>query len=344
MHCYNQSRATGAWRTLSVVLLYVGSSTSDGHPEGAGIAVYAVGDDGALRSAAARAATPSPSFLVAHPRLPVLYAVNEIADGSVSAFAMGAGGALTPMSRQSSGGAEPTHLAVSPDGRFVACANWGDGAVAVLPVRADGDLGPPVEVVRHDKPNAHHVSFAGDDLTLVHFKACTLYGYRLAGDGRLTATWTADAGRTGPRHLARHPSGRRYVADEHSSTLSTYVPEPGTGRLRRVHHRPATIAEPATRNYPSEIAVSPDGRYVHIGNRGHDTITTFSADTDVPEPVSEVATGGAFPRHFALAGDWLYVANQLSHTVTALPLVDGVPRPAVHAVGTPGPTCVFPLA
>jgi 6-phosphogluconolactonase (cycloisomerase 2 family) len=272
----------------------------------------------------------------------VLYAVNEIPDGTVSAFAVRPDGALAPLSRRSSGGAEPTHLAVSPDGRYVVCANWGDGSVGVLPAGADGDLGPPTDVVRHDQPNAHHVSFVGDDVTVVHFKACALYGYRLTRDGRLRPVWRADAGRTGPRHLARHPSGRRYVADEHSSTLSTYVPDPATGGLRRVHHRPATIADPATRNYPSEIAVSPDGRYVHVGNRGHDTITTFTADTEVPEPVSEVATGGAFPRHFALAGDWLYVANQHSHSVTALPLVGGIPGSAVHTVETPGPTCVLP--
>jgi 6-phosphogluconolactonase len=328
--------------TLVVVLLYVGSSTSDGHPEGAGIAIYAVGAGGTLSPAADRAATPSPSFLAAHPRLPVLYAVNEVADGTVSAFAIGPDGGLSPMSRRSSGGAEPTHLAVRPDGRYLACANWGDGTAAVLPVDEDGDLGAPTGVVRHGEPNAHHVSFAGDEVTVVHFKACTLYGYRLVEGGRLERTWQADAGRTGPRHLARHPSGRRYVADEHSSTLSTYVPDPATGGLRRVNSVPATIGAPTTRNYPSEVAVSPDGRYVHLGNRGHDTITTFTADTDVPEPVSEVATGGAFPRHFALAGDWLYVANQHSHTVTALPLVDGIPGPAVHPVATPGPTCVLP--
>jgi len=324
------------------VLLYVGSSAAGGYPQGAGIGVFAVAGDGGLVPVAEPAASPSPSFLAAHPHLPVLYAVNEVADGSVSAFAIAPDGSLRSLVRQPSGGAEPTHLAVSADGRHVLCAHWGTGSVAVLPLAADGTPGPASHVVEHEKPNAHHVSLLGADVTVVHFADCRLYGYRLEPAGRLRPTWSAEAGRRGPRHLAVHPSGRRYVADEHSSTLSTYLPDPDTGGLRRVHSRPATLAEPATRNYPSEVAVSPDGRFVHLGNRGHDTITTFSADTEVPEPVDEVPTGGRFPRHFALAGDWLYVANQHSHTVTALRLDDGLPRPTGLAVDTPGPTCVLP--
>jgi 6-phosphogluconolactonase (cycloisomerase 2 family) len=335
------------------------------------------------------APAPGAMFLAAHPHAPTIYAAGDTSagrldgdppgdpprdpdadpdadpkGGAIFAFATGPDGALRPLpgpparARQPSGGAVPIHLAVSADGRYLLCANWGDGSVAVLPLDPDGGLGAPVDVVRYGKPHAHHVSLdrdlggdldrdlggdlAGDRVTVVHYADCRLYGYRLEPPGRLVADWSADAGRTGPRHLVAHPSGRRYVADEHSSTLSTYEPDPATGGLKRIDSRPATLEPPAGPNHPSELAVSADGRWLYLANRGNDTIATFAVDTGLPVPVSEVPTGGAFPIHFALAGPLMYVANQHSDSVTVLRLTDGPPEPTGRAFAVPGPTCVLP--
>jgi 6-phosphogluconolactonase len=328
------------------MLIYVGSSPPEpeAQREGLGISAFATDSDGGLRPLARPVEAPAPSFLATHPRVPVLYAVSTVDDGAILAFAIAPNGGLRPVSSRPSGGAMPIHLAISPDGSRLLCANWGSGSVAVLPLDGDGALGPPGEVVHHDgKAYAHHVSFDGSQVTVVHLGANALYGYRLRAPGRLHRTWvTAAQPGAGPRHLAVHPSGRRYVADELGSTVSTYVPDPATGALRRTHTRPATLVEPAGPNHLSEIAVSPDGRFVYVASRGNDTVTTFTADTEVPQPVDEVPSGGAFPRHFALAGHWMYVANERSHSITALRLDDGVPRPTGIAVSTPSPTCILP--
>jgi 6-phosphogluconolactonase (cycloisomerase 2 family) len=139
-----------------------------------------------------------------------------------------------------------------------------------------------------------------------------------------------------------HPSGRRYVADEQSSSLSTYVPDPATGGLRKVHEQPATLEPPAGPNHPSEIALSADCRLVYLANRGNDAISTFEVDGGVPVPVDEAPTGGVFPRHFAVAGSSLYVANEHSHSLTVLRLDEGRPRPTGVSHETPSPTCVLP--
>ena len=115
-----------------------------------------------------------------------------------------------------------------------------------------------------------------------------------------------------------------------------------TGGLKRIHTLPATLEQPAGPNHPSEITVSPDGRFAYLANRGNDTITTFAVDEEVPAAIDEVPKGGEFPRHFALAGPWMYVANERSHSVTVLRLDDGVPRPTGLAVETLAPTCVLP--
>ena len=339
------------------MLVYIGSQpgeadTRDGdgpEPEPVGIPVFRAGGDGGLEPLDApsvgTAAVAAPSFLAAHPRLPVLYAVSTVDDGAVVALSIGPGGWLRERSRQPSGGSQPIHLAVSGDARHLLCANWGSGEVAVLPLGADGALAAPTDVVAHGKRYAHHVSLIGAEVTVVHLGANALYGYRLEPPGRLRRAWVAPARpAAGPRHLAMHPSGRRYVADELSSTLSTYVPDPATGGLRLVHSRKATLVDPVGANHLSEIAVSPDGRFVYVASRGNDTISTFAAEGEVPVPVDEVPTGGAFPRHFALAGPWVYVANERSDTVTVLRLDDGVPRPTGIAVETPAPTCVVPRA
>ena len=63
------------------MLIYVGS-----YPPGVGVSVFTGGDPSGLRPAPAIAKLPSASFLAAHPRLPVTYAVSELAQGSVHAL------------------------------------------------------------------------------------------------------------------------------------------------------------------------------------------------------------------------------------------------------------------
>jgi 6-phosphogluconolactonase len=291
--------------------------------------------DADLRPTADPVPAPASTFLAPHPRLPVLYACVEADEGSVAAYSLDGSGAPVPVGRQSSGGSQPIHLAVSPDGAYLLVTNWGDGSVAVLPLDRSGRLSPVSELVTYPKPAAHHVSFVGTEVTVVHFAACLLYGYELEPPGRLRPVWTAEAGRTGPRHLVTHPSGRRYVSDEHSSTLSTYGPGP-----TRVASVPATALKPADENHPSEVALSPDGRYVYLANRGADTIAVFEASA-APSLIAEVPAGGEFPRHFAVGADCLLVANERSNDVTVLRLDDGLPVPTGRAVAVPAPTCVL---
>jgi 6-phosphogluconolactonase len=154
--------------------------------------------------------------------------------------------------------------------------------------------------------------------------------------GTLTATGTVTA-TGGPRHLAAAATGLVYVADELSSSVSVYR----AGDL--VHRRPATLVEPAGRNYPSEIALSADGRYLWVANRGNDTITTFAVDGDGLTPVDEIASGGAWPRHFLVDGDRLWVANQYAGNVTELRVdaATGRQQPTGTVWEVPAPACVL---
>jgi 6-phosphogluconolactonase (cycloisomerase 2 family) len=64
----------------------------------------------------------------------------------------------------------------------------------------------------------------------------------------------------------------------------------------------------------------------------------------VPSFVGEVATGGAWPRHFAINGAFLAVTNQGSDSVVTFRLdhMTGLPTPTGDILATRTPACVLP--
>lgn len=287
--------------------------------------MFSAAPDGSLASVGAPVAVEAPMHLVRHPVLPVIYAMNTLEDGAATALRIGEGGALEPFSRQPTGGVQPVYAAVAPDGRHLVCANWGGkGGVSVLPLAADGSMGALTDFVTPAEDvdsYAHHVSFRGDEAAIVLLGLGEIRGYRLTEAGTLAHRWTAPAqdAKAGPRHLVRHPSGRCYVSDELASAVSAYDPEP-SGGLRHVAAYPAGTVPPTSldRNHPSETALSADGRFLYVANRGSDTISVFAVAHDRLDLIGETPAGGVFPQHFALADPWIFVAHERSHDVTLL--------------------------
>jgi 6-phosphogluconolactonase len=131
-------------------LLYIGTYTES---------IYLVRMDrgsGELLRVGSVNAGANPSFLSIHPNRRVLYAVNELDHGAVSAFTIDrATGALTRLNEQPSEGAAPCYVSVDSSGRALLVANYGGGSVALLPIEPNGALAP-AHVVQHTGkgPNA----------------------------------------------------------------------------------------------------------------------------------------------------------------------------------------------
>jgi 6-phosphogluconolactonase len=317
---------------------------------GSGISGYA--RDGARLAPLGALDAPNPSYLVADPEARLLYAVNELDNGTVTSYAVEPGGQPRRLSTQQSGGAEPCHLALGEG--YLIVANYGSGSASVHAVDAGGVLDPATGTVQHrgngpdperqDGPHAHQVHLTGDLVTIVDLGIDRLMHYRLDA-GRLVPTGeTKAAPGSGPRHAVTHPSGRWYVTCELDSTIATFEPDPAAGALRLSATHPAT-ASTVDRNQPSGIALSGDGRFLYVGNRGADTIATFAVGPDGDlEPVGEVSSGGVWPRQFAFVDNLLYVANQRSGTVVAL-RVDpdtGLLSPTGEVTEVANPSCVLP--
>ena len=128
--------------TEPAMFAYVGCyTTSQRRGRGEGITVYRLGADGWTQVHLVKDA-PNPSWLGLDRRQRVLYAAHG--DGEVvSAFRIDADtGGLEALGTQATGGTNGIRLGVDADNRFVVVANSGSGTVAVLPIGADGSLGP----------------------------------------------------------------------------------------------------------------------------------------------------------------------------------------------------------
>ncbi|MGA8939227.1 MAG: beta-propeller fold lactonase family protein, partial [Acidobacteriaceae bacterium] len=98
---------------------------------------------GELSHIEAVAAVEHPSFLAMHPRLPILYAVNEVptGDGALSSFLLDRETAgLTPVARVSSGGNGPCYVSVDQTGKDAFVANYGGGSFAAFSLGDEGSL------------------------------------------------------------------------------------------------------------------------------------------------------------------------------------------------------------
>ncbi|ASU85104.1 hypothetical protein CDO52_21965 [Nocardiopsis gilva YIM 90087] len=351
--------------------LWIGTYTPDSDPAGAGAGIHRVWLDratGALTDGGVVARTAGPSFLAAHPRGDLIYAVNECAEGGLSGFSVGTEGALTHLGTVATGGASPCHISVHPSGHHVVVANYADGSGAVHAIGDDGapraasvllrHTGSGPEAARQAGPHAHQVSLAPDGrhLLITDLGTDELRCYELdaVASGRPSAAAIAArlAPGSGPRHVAVHPNGHLYVTGELDSRIHILRWESATATAVPVGDVPATDAAGTTagkggRNYPAEAVLAADGTRLYVSNRGADTIATFEVASDGASlhRSAETPTGGAWPRHFALVdGVFLVSANQNSGDLTVL-RVDpdtGVPHTTGHRLALPDPVCVLP--
>ncbi|WP_219470903.1 lactonase family protein [Nonomuraea rhizosphaerae] len=278
----------------------------------------------------------SPSFLAAHPTLPVLYAAGELTQGWLTALTRD-GDALTPLDERPSAGDSPCHVAVSPDGAVLAAANYGDGTVSLHRLDPRGAFTGTMTVLPHEGsgpnperqqgPHAHQAVFHDGVLHVSDLGTDEIRRYTPQGE-KLEALRLPPG--TGPRHMVFSGS-RLYVVGELDGIVTCIEGEKSSGTL-------ASRAEGV--NQPSHLDLA--GEYLYVANRGPNSITVLRAD-DLSR-VAEVPSGGDWPRHFAITGDRLYVANQRSGVVTEFALKDGVPEPTGQSIKVDSPSCVLPLS
>lgn len=307
-----------------------------GYTSGGGIGAVTL-DEGRLGTPVVVAEAANPTFLVVSADGRFMYAVLQDTDadeGAVGAWVVEEGqGPWAALGEQSTGGEGPCHLTLTPDGRFLAAANYESGSVSVHPVKGDGSVGGRSDLVLHagpvgpvadrqDGPHAHQVVFGPSG----HLFSCDLgldavIAYDLdSSTGRLdeVARCVVAPG-TGPRHLAFAPDGSTaWVVGELASTVTVCaVDGPSLTPVATLSSR-ASGAQ--GENLAAEIVVSADGEGVFVSNRGDDTVAAFAVEGTSLRLESTADCGGHWPRFigFGEDEDSLVVTNERSSSVVVL--------------------------
>ncbi|HLO46353.1 MAG TPA: lactonase family protein [Leadbetterella sp.] len=270
----------------------------------------------------------NPSFLDISKDKKNIYTVCETDGGSVQALKFNqTTGEFRHANIVNSGGAHPCHIALDNTGKWIFTGNYTGGNLGVLPIKADGTVGEPTQIIQHygagpnkdrqEKPHVHSVNISPDNKNLfvadlgidevVNYAFDAKIG-KLKEIQRIKLT----AG-SGPRHFTFHPSlPYAYVIQELTGKVTLFSYKNG---LLKTLEEVSTLPEGSTvNNACADIHISPDGKFLYGSNRFYDTIVTFSINpkTGKLKQLSQTPVGGKVPRNFGISpdGKYVFVANQ----------------------------------
>lgn len=313
-----------------------------------GLHAFACDPDGRILRASGFAALPGAGYLALSPAGNRLYAAVSVSarhpgDGEVSAFALSPDGGLVFLNSLPAGGLSCCHLAV--EARHLYCANYRGGTFAEFLLAPDGRLERRTRLIRHAGRGAHperqagaHPHFVGFTpdgrfLAVVDLGCDGVFFYGFDPENGIAgqpAGFSACAPGAGPRHLVFDASGTQaYVANELGNSVT--VCDYRRGTLRERQTLSTLPAATAVENSVAAIRLAPDGRRLHVSNRGHDSIAVFSVRSDgLLDPAGHVPAQGRGPRDFILLdeGRRLAVVHERSDTlaVFGLSTVDDAPE------------------
>lgn len=322
----------------------VGSYSPANEP---GIRLFDLDPASGLRQIGTHAGVANPSFLTADATRRLVFAVSETSlgidgvGGGVYSFRMDAGSIhLTEISRQSSAGDHPCHLALDRSSRWLAVSNYSSGTVSILPVAPDGRLGEAATVLQHSGrglhpdrqagPHAHSALFCGGNRYLVvadlGIDRLMVYRFDQSTGSCLLGFEAESKPGSGPRHMALHPEGEHlFVVNELDNTLGWWSFDSSNGTLRQAGVVP-TLPESSSSELAADVHVAAAGRRVYVSNRGHDSLSVFEFDSSSGlRPIGSFDCGGEWPRAFGLSDDGsvVIVANQRRGGVVVLGVLAG---------------------
>ena len=302
----------------------------------------------------------NPSFFCIDERRRRIYTVNEMKEyngefgGGVSEVTYDAEGMMKFESSFCTGGTDPCHIDMHPDGRFIAIANFANGSVSNFRLTEDGSLssdrkvfthqGSSVHPIRQKGPHAHSVIFTDDGKMLVpDLGTDELVAYRCDADGisEDTENTIKLAKGSGPRFGEFSPDGKHfYLINEIGSSVTHFVRE--KDRLEEKETVSTLPEDCSVDNICSDLHITSDGKYLYASNRGHDSIAHFSLDEGRLHFVERVPCGGKTPRNFCIDPEdkYLLVGNQDSDTIVTFAIQQHGKLKVVSETAFPTPVCI----
>ena len=326
------------------VRIFIGAY--DRSAENRGIYTVTLDEQNAKLSKPVRAAELSnPGFLVFSSDFEHLYAVCGEKKDSVAAFRVNdpekkkKGPILEEVNRLTDLGRSVCHLTLDASQMHILTAHYGTSQVALHQLKNDRSLDREVQKIelsgtgpnakRQDRSHPHSVKFGSEDVFYVpDLGTDKIMIYRLDPVMHTFAPndppFFASEPGSGPRHLCFSPDRRTlYAANELSCTVTAcrVLKNGGLETFQTISTLPEGVKpeDGGTVSTAAEIARTPDGRFLYVSNRGHDSLACFKIMADGTLTLREIVpVNGKTPRHFAISptGKYLAAANQDSDSVT----------------------------
>jgi 6-phosphogluconolactonase len=262
------------------------------------ISVFSLdGSTGQLTPQAEVPVAGGPSVLATSPDRRALY-VGHRGSPAISSFRIDQStGGLAPQGRVGTEHA-PTFLAADRTGRYLLSAYYQGGYAAVHPLGNDGAVGAPQLDRQNTANGAHaiatdpsnrfafvpHIARLNDNVLepprenpgpnmILQFKFDPYTG-RLSPNSTFRVEPTE---RLGPRHYCFHPTQDLvYFSNEQGCSVTCYRVDRATGNLAAVQTITTLPDGFTARNTCSQIHLTPSGRFLYVGNRGHNSIAGFA--------------------------------------------------------------------
>lgn len=256
-------------------------------------------DTGQLSPRAEIPVAGGPSVMALSPNRQMLY-VGTRTEPAISTYQIDQGSGELILQGCGSTEHAPTFLAPDRTGQYLLSAYYQGGMVAVHRVE-DGSLGAaPID--RHETAiGAHaistdpsnrfafvpHIARIQDNVlepprdnpgpnVILQFR----FDAQTGGLSPNSPFRVEPPERLGPRHYCHHPNlDVVYFSNEQGCSVTAYRLDRGRGALTAVQTISTLPQGFAARNTCSQIHLTPSGRFLYVGNRGHNSIAGFAVDT-----------------------------------------------------------------
>lgn len=282
-----------------------------------------------------------PSYLAWHAPSATLYAVNEVTakedaqSGHISVFKFNSlTHTLKPIQKISTMDYAPCYLSLSKDKNLLFSNNYLGGSAQAFSIAKNGTLTRLNKAIHQsgsgpipNRQNASHIhsvephpsqkivavaDLGGDSITL--------YPYDNTGFGATLFTIKSKPG-AGPRHCRWSGNGRfLYVVNELNNSVELHHFK--NNKLHFIQSYRTIPEDWGKENWPSDLHILPNGKFLFVSNRIHNSIVCFKIDAQTGELSydNSYSCYGDYPRTFTMdpSGRFLLVANQKSCNIALI--------------------------
>ncbi len=304
----------------------------------------------------------NPSYFCINKKNNKIYAVNELktfhneSSGGISEVDY-ADGTMKLVAEDTTGGTDPCHIEIAPNGKFLSVANFASGAVSIFELDDNGHLsgkktvfqhwGNSIHPVRQKSPHAHSTIFFPHesrmfvpDLGLDKVKAYRYHGSIVEAD--MINDIIVQPG-SGPRFGEFSVDGKHlYVIDEIGCSIEHYTIVCGKVEFSSIVSTLPTEFNQEN-NICSDMHIASNQKYLYASNRGHDSLCCYSIDSAGNlKLIQRISCEGRTPRNFCIdpTGNYLLVGNQDSDTIIIFTILANGKLVNPTKAPFPSPVCI----